>query len=341
MPSEATPAAGVTIGAWFVSDDPNDATFFPQIGLRSDDPKGKEIYWRCICDFYASSKAINTTARHVLFTNTNLPTVDGLSVGEFLSGIGIDVINIPITYRIKSPEIKSWGNQFYILDVIKYLSKESVDQLYLILDTDCVWIKPVDDMASAIAEHGVLTYELGHEAYLADQPINGCTRAGMADFLRREWPTDVASIPYFGGEIFAATSAETRRIADQIDAFWAHVADPSCEIKEEAHFLSVIYARNGYKAGTANRFIKRMWTTFSHRNTTASDFDLTVWHLPAEKKTGFLELFKRLAAAFKAGRPFGDILSTQTYAQVMGVPNRSPSKFASDLAEKLREKLKL
>ena len=91
----------------------------------------------------------------------------------------------------------------------------------------------------------------------------------------------------------------------------------------------MLYALEGIASGTANRFIRRMWTTFRHNNLVPGDRDLAIWHLPAEKRTGLADLFARLAA----GHELGDIEAA------VGYPRRSPRKFVRDLTLKLREKL--
>ena len=56
------------------------------------------------------------------------------------------------------------------------------------------------------------------------------------------------------------------------------------KLNEEAHFLSLIYHHLGYDNIYANPYIKRMWTALRHDNIAKGDENLTIWHLPAEKK---------------------------------------------------------
>ena len=87
----------------------------------------------------------------------------------------------------------------------------------------------------------------------------------------------------------------------------------------------------------------RMWNTFQHNNLRRADADLAVWHLPAEKQTGFCDLFAQVTADPER-HPARDAeamgLALSNYARVMGHPRRRLSKFARELSLKKAEKLK-
>ena len=332
------------ISTWFVADDAATATFFPQIGSRSDAPAAQAVYWRCAACFFASSLAINPGARHRFYTNTALPSVDGVDFEALFTRWGVEVVTLPITYRLPRGSVGSWGNQFYIFDVLDHIAAEQDDAAHIVLDSDCLWLRPVDAMLSDIAQHGALTYLLDASEHAENEPINGLTRQGMARFLAAQGGPDLPATPYFGGEIFAARSDVIRTLASRARALWPLVCQQGPDApREEAHFLSVLYALQGIAPGTTNRYIRRMWTTFRHNNLQRSDADLTIWHLPVEKRTGFADLFARITAdpALHPGRDAVAMgLERQTYARLMGWPRRSLSKFLRDLCLKLREKLR-
>ena len=112
--------------------------------------------------------------------------------------------------------------------------------------------------------------------------------------------------------------------------------------REEAQFLSLLYHRHGYKEGTANPFLKRIWTAsgFGHfRNTAAEDRDLLVWHLPAEKRFGFLDMFREVCNEKSEfwptaiGRPFVDYA-----ALTFGVERKRWNRRIRDGAVRIRDK---
>lgn len=331
------------ICTWFVADDASTATFFPQVGSRSDAPETQAVYWRCTAGFFASSLALNTGARHLFFTNTRVPTIDGVDLADLFQHWGVEVIQLPITYRLPKGAVGSWGNQFYIFDVLDHVVSHELADRIIVLDSDCLWLEPVGAMERAIDRHGALTYELGDDEHAIGSAINGLSREGMARFLHRHGGPQLDQTPYFGGEVYAATLAVTRQVAARAKALWpdvvAHAPDAP---REEAHLLSIIYALEGIAPGTGNAFIRRMWTTFHHNNLAASDNSLAIWHLPAEKKTGFADLFALIAAAPGAD-PAAERdrlgLNRASFARLMGWPRRRPAKFVRDLALKVREKL--
>lgn len=329
------------ISTWYVADDAENATFFPQIGRSSDTAEAKLIYWRCVLCFFASSIAVNPQSTHVFFTNTTLPIIDGLDVSQILNQWRVKVVYLPITYRLPVGRVQRWGNQFYILDVIRHLAEYGRHERYVILDADCVWIRPVSALERAIDRYGVLTYILGEREYGTTDLINGLSRQGMARFLGSVGGKPHDAIAYCGGEIFAAKQKEIDKLAGQIDAIWSRVLAAEQDTpKEEAHLLSILYAMHGYEIGTANLFIKRIWTNLKHNNVEISDLDLTIWHLPAEKRTGFHDLFLKLKAAQSDYRdPLILGFRPDAYKLAMGIPRRNSSKLVRDLALKLRERV--
>jgi hypothetical protein len=341
---------GTAIATWFVADKPGEETSFPQVGGVSSSVEFQETYWRCIVCFFESSLRHNAGVPHLLFSNQEPPVVDGIDLVGLLQGWGVQIILLPITFRLPRG-VRSWGNQFYILDIIKYLAANKCTDNIIVLDCDCVWTKPAEQMSEAISRYGCLTYTLDDEHYRWDQPINGVTRQELATALQK-WTTycgidddserqNLPFIHYHGGEVFAATKLACCHLASLIESLWQWTLETKAVngIKEEAHFLSILYARSSYPSYTANSFLKRIWTTFHFNSVAKSDFDLAIWHLPAEKKTGFRRLFRKITGE---GREAWKNQTGENYkqaiAQVFGIPHRSAVKFFLDIFQKLAEK---
>jgi hypothetical protein len=334
----------ITIATWFVADTPETSSTFPQVPGASSSPEFQAVYWRSIAGFFATSLIQNPQADHVLFTNCAVPIIDGLNLQDFFFALSVRIVFLEITFRLPSKMAKSWGNQFYILDIIKYTTLHGQTEKILVLDGDCVWNGDIQGLSCAIDRFGCLTYTIGLDDYQAAQPINGVTRREMKDALLSWQPLhDIIScefgIQYHGGEIFAATLEECKRINSVIDDLWnwQKVDDSPVGFREEAHFLSIIYSFLGYASHTANPYIKRIWTTFKHHNASASDSKLDVWHLPAEKKTGFFELFQLIRLGML---PIDPAELRVELSRVMGVPKRNPSKMLRDATGKIIEHLR-
>ena len=332
------------IATWFVADAPEEGTFFPQVGAASHLAEVQAVYWRCVAVFFASSLAVNAGARHVFYTNTQVPVVDGVDLAVLLARWEVEVVPLPVGFRLPQGSVTRWGNQFYVFDVMRRFVAEARDERLMLLDSDCVWRSSVAPMAEAIDREGALTLPLGFDEHPEGEAINGLSRGGMARFAARHGGHELATIPYCGGEIVAATRACTARIVEQAERLWpALVAGEPDAPREEAHLLSVIYALEGVALGAASPYIRRMWTTFRHNTLLSADRGLAIWHLPAEKRTGFAELFARIVAAPPEADPRRDRAALgfdpAGIERAMGFPRRRPAKFARDLAAKLREKL--
>jgi len=337
-------AAQAIITTWFVADDAASATFFPQIGSQSDAPESQAVYWRCAACFFASSFALNPGHPHRFYTNTALPVIDGVDFSALFSRWGVEVVTLPITHRLPSGAVSSWGNQFYILDIMAHHAQTGSHAPLIVLDSDCLWIKPVDAMVRAIETHGALTYRIDNDEYPPGSVINGRSEADLARFLAAEGGPALAEVSYCGGEIYAASAALNRALSARAAALWPMVmAQGEYAPLEEAHLLSVLYAAEILTSSSANPFIRRMWTTFHFHNLRSADRDLALWHLPAEKRTGFADLFRRITRnplwhPARDGIAMG--LTQPVYDRLMGYPRRPARKFVRDIRLKLREKLK-
>lgn len=330
-----------TIATWFVADTPDTETYFPQVGRRSSAPEFQAVYWRCIACFYFTSAVQNPAAGHIFFTNTDVPVVDGFDIQGMFDSLNVEVVKLAITYRLPRQSTSSWGNQFYILDIIKYLARErEMPGSFLVLDSDCVWNGTVEAIDRILTRDEYALYTLSEAEYTEGQPINGVTRREMAGALS-SWREKTgsngmpAAIHYHGGEIFGATLEMCKELAKEIDELWTWQGHTDLVgFKEEAHFLSILYADKGFKAFNANAVIKRMWTTFKHNNIVAGDEDRDIWHLPSEKKSGFARLYRKIADGSLSRQPDG---LKRELRRSMGVPRRGVRKLVHDLLVKLAE----
>lgn len=328
------------IATWFVSDDAADGTFFPQIGRLSSDPGAKAIYWRCVVAFYATSLLHNEGCSHVFFTNTGLPTLDGLDVAKLLEGWGVEVVKLPITYRLPRGSVDRWGNQFYIFDIVKYLVTARRWDSAVVLDSDIVWTESAEQLHEAIERDGIVTYMHDLDAYPEGVLINGASRASLVAFMNRHDKKRHDRFIYCGGEFFAATLDAMDRMFRRLPPLWEEMMRCGDGPKEEAHLLSILYLLEGYPMGNGNRFIKRLWTTFKYNTVEKSDYLLPLWHLPSEKRYGYVALFAHMKrnGLLRYPRPAELKLERAQLGKQFGIPRRTGKKLVVDLAAKVREK---
>jgi hypothetical protein len=290
----------------------------------------------------------NPAASLVLYCNTDLQRVAPPDVSPVLQALGVSVQIVEITFRLPRGSVARFGNQFYVLDVIRDFCSGAHGDALVLTDSDCIWRQSAAELAKAVGEHRCLLYTLApadQKGYEVGRLLNGMSHARMTEVAAQEFNVAAGrSVEYHGGEFFAATLDYCRDIQPRVTQLWqraCHEATLADAIKEEAHFLSIIAEGAGITRGTGNRFIRRIWTNFEDLNPVADDLDLTVWHLPAEKRFGFRRLWQFLANNNAIWLSYTPSEVNRLTARYMGIPKRSPTKFALDVGEKVFERTTL
>jgi hypothetical protein len=312
------------IATWIYLDSAEESSEYPQVGKASHLPEFQQVYWRCVAVFFAISTQTNPNRKHVLFTNVaaeNLPVVDGLDLGRFLTQKGVTVATLPLTWQAPKGWHGKWRNQFYIFDILQFLENQfntsDPNAAYLVLDSDCIVNRSLDRLFEAVRAQNLCTLPMH---FALDYDINGLTRTGMRALYTELDGKDPGFNPeYFGGEIFAATHRVVQQINAMAPDIWQEMLDRFRDnrpkFNEEAHFLSYCYHKIG-NYGSLESFIKRIWTSPKYTNVTPVDAALPIWHLPAEKTGGIALIFKKLVQ----GQHTWDLASLGGW---LGVPHRS------------------
>ncbi|MCZ8522655.1 hypothetical protein [Paenibacillus caseinilyticus] len=292
---------------------------------------------------------MNPTARHLLYTNASeIPSVDGFDLNGFLrERLGVEVVRMELTYRTPPGYYGSWKNQFYLFDILKSIAAAEEDDTepYLVLDSDCVWLRSAGEIEKAIGRHGLLTMtaDVDHDTEFV---MNGLSRRQMKGLYEELLGHPLPGIPYYyGGEWFAANAGEFRRVMAELGGVWEQsmqrFAGGKAKFNEEAQMLSYVYDKLGYESRTANVFIKRIWTQLTgFNNVEEQDRQLTLWHLPSEKKLGIARLYAEVIREESAfWQTDGGAAYVDYMAAVMGVPKRSVAKTLKDARALIFHKL--
>lgn len=309
-----------------------------QVGGISSSEQFQSIYWRCVVVNFASSVRNNPNANHILFTNLNyIPNIGKFKTEEFFLNLGIKIVSLPFTYQPPPGYFGAWRNTFYMFDIIKYFCNncDSMNDNFIILDSDCVWIDSADGIVKLLEEYGLISYEIN---YSYTHVVNGLSRVNMRSIYEEMGYQTIDEAPkYFGAEICAAKGRDIIKLSSEIDFIWEislkRFADHQPRFNTEEHMLSFAYNKLGYTAGTANFYIKRIWTTlFNYKNACDEDFELNIWHVPSEKKYGIKRLFTQVCNSeskfwkLPIGKPFA-----QYVGRYLGIPQRTPLKFTLDI----------
>ena len=235
-----------------------------------------------------------------------------------------------------------------MFDVVRWLAAEVAEGgVGMLLDSDCVWARSGGRMAAMTRRHGALTYDLGLPE---DGAQNGLTLAEMGALYADLVPAlggaaPDSTPPYVGGELVAATGAVLREIDALAAELWPEMlrrhAAGLPRFNEEAQALSYLYHRLGVPYGTANPYLRRIWTTLLQGDDArAPDLDLTVWHVPGEKRYGLRRVFAEAADPGSAFWTLGGDAWRRHVGARLGLPGRSVRKLALDVPVAVRDKLR-
>jgi len=308
------------ICTWFCADEKGEESLFPQTGKLSSSQSHQNIYWQCIMVFYATSKRFNKTGKHLLFTNVKqLPVVDGKNISEILNQLDIEVIHTDFKYKTPKNYYGSFQNQFYEFSILEHiaLNDHNLKDNYLILDSDCIFIKPVQPLFDAAGPTGFISFE---DEVSADYVINGLSRNDLKNIYQELLQTEIAEIPsYHLGEFLLCSVENIHKIYEDFKLLWPQLLERNKKglkkFNEEAHTLSYLYFKNGWRAHKNNVFMRRIWTNpVFYREVRKSDPDLMIWHLPSEKIFGLHTLYHLF---FNKSSNYGFDINNQKFIEIV------------------------
>ncbi|MCU0447408.1 MAG: hypothetical protein MUE85_21130 [Microscillaceae bacterium] len=292
--------------------EPDEKVLYPQLkDVNAQDRRW--LYWQCVYVFFATSKRFNPSSRHILYTNEQAQVVkNGLDLLAKIKELGVEVkfhqfqhFNPPKGYS------NTFKNAFYKMDVIKELGKEEGN--FILLDSDCVWIKPVSTLNTMMDwEKEILLYD----TFTSTDPAKRDPKITKDNLYKSEVGKVFKQIdenyPFaephvFGGEVIGGNAQNLKIVAEELDKSFYHILT---KYKSEAelprfpngknifsgmeYWTSMIYNQMPLPYRDARAHIRRIWTAFRVSSVKKSDFDLTIWHMPAEKKQGFPNLFQQM-----------------------------------------------
>jgi hypothetical protein len=281
----------------FIADAPDQGTIFPSAGGNSADPKVQAVYWRCLTVLFASARITNPDQRLVLFSNVTPPVVDGLDLARILpERYGVELRRVALTARLARELTPSWGNVLYFFDILASLGEEPDDTRLAVVDSDIVVTGSLAPLFASLDSHDYALYPV---STADDENVNGLSPRQMGAIVGQIRPElGLAPITHFGGEMFACSLGTWRRDAAVFQRLLEDAGSgsgPAAAVRTEEHIYSIASRLLGVAVADAGAQLKRIWT--SPRFSTVADGDeaLALWHLPAEKRYGFRDMFGALA----------------------------------------------
>lgn len=293
------PQRGLWVVTWMYSSPPGENILHHQVGRRSSSARVQAFYWRCVFVLFESSARHNPGARHLLFVNRPPPPViDGIDTTLLMRQLHIELVLLE-RLTLAPPDYHSaWNTQFLVLDILDVMARRAAgDDSVLILDADMIFHRPFDQAWRARVAHlGALLYSLEFDE---DADNNGLTGRQLLALARELDPAFAAPrFVYSGGELVACRGDRVGTIAADARAVFEQCLERHRQglrkFNEEAHLLSFVYHRHGYATHTANDLVRRIWTdrtTYCDARP-AEDDALVLWHLPSEKRHGFVKAFR-------------------------------------------------
>ena len=249
-----------------------------------------------------------------------------------------EVVTLP--YRCKPPKgwYSSWMNQFYLYDMLLEMGKRmKANDTLIVSDADCICRKPLDELFEIVRRKGSALYRMG---YKRDYILNGTSIEQMEKVYEGCYG-EKKQLYYYGGEFIALRGDNVARVNKEYPILWKYnlaQSEDSARLHEEAHTFSVLAARLEICNDEGNKFVKRLWTSgWSFNNVEEGDENLSVWHMPSEKKTGLHRLYRLL---IREGGIKDDKTFWRKASKWCGVPHAGWGKVVVDFYLKSRLKIK-
>lgn len=186
----------------------------------------------------------------------------------------------------------SWALAYYKLCVMKTLVDEGRYEKILLMDADTFTTQSYSDLWKE-CDFGVLMYPLGHTFSHYDR------ESIRKDFIKL-YPQESAkrSIVHLGGEFVAGNLQNLRKLMAMCEKVFAQMQLENFAVAvnagdETIWSIAATLIREELEIITASPYLFRFWTQdFYLVSTVTVNNPVCIWHLPQEKPTGILRLYR-------------------------------------------------
>ncbi len=298
------------------TDAARDASWYPAIGRTVSSDARRAIYWKNVLVSCATARRCAPDARVCVYTNDDADLdLNGASLHDVLNKLSVTRVFLPYE-KFVPPQgaSRKFRNAYYRFDVIQALAEQAGTEDALILhDSDCVWIRAVNDLARKIPVQGLW---LSAPRPLYPPQLRYPFKQSRADFgalYRAISPAYPEPFPkYYGGEFIGGRRAAFQQLRAELEWVWQRVAAMNCQAPvrlangegiydNDEYILNFICNRGVMPVTLTTGWMRRIQTLEGLRDVRLADMDLTLWHLPSEKRRGLLSL---TAQALDRASPF-------------------------------------
>lgn len=159
--------------------------------------------------------------------------------------------------------------------------------LICVLDTDTIFVDKCDYMWKE-AEDALLVFDVD---YSLESP-----KRLLTNKIAKQYFNIKTNINHWGGEILVGTSKRISNIINECTKVYEKIIPYINDIDEsfgQEALLSIAIENSNIKVERANKYCMRYWTRRYYLVDTNFN-NIPVWHLPAEKDCGLLDIYTKI-----------------------------------------------
>ncbi len=251
-------------------------------GVNIKDNSGRiDLYLKNCCVALASARYYNPDCDVALATNIDVPS-------EYLKFLNENTIKITkIAFENFTFEDQYlWNLAFYKLCVIDYVVKNYNYKYVSYMDSD-VYVQSSFENIWKECNYSILLYDINHGLQVRDY------RLIVEEF--KSFTGEDKLITHYGGEFFASNRENAKIFIEKCKNIYNKMIEQDFETtKGDEFILSLAASQTKELVKNAGPYIFRFWTSgFRLVSTCYINNQVTVLHVPAEKESGMLKIYKK------------------------------------------------
>lgn len=247
-----------------------------------------------VLDIYLKNAFVSMgSARMNVSDNTDLALITNRDISDIwkkrFSEIGVHVLTVAFDSFV-FPANFPWMLAFYKLTALKYVADELIEyDRILYLDCDTVIQSDLEPLWQELEawENAVMMYSVNH-TYV---------HPNRRDIIETNNIISGKNEPivHFGGELLCAKRECLKRFMDDVERVYFAIKQKEFKVPNSIGDEALIsIAAEKYNVIYANPYLFRFWTDknfYLVSNLTVYD-PVAIWHLPQEKRKGFIRVYK-------------------------------------------------
>ena len=326
------------IASWFYRESADEASYYPQMGRKGDSVLAQSVYMQIQVPFFVTFKHYNPYCHFLFFTNMRQEDLPSFLIDMFDKIGGVEVVTLQ--YKCAPPKgwYQSWANQFFLYDILNYMENRMDDyDTFTVIDADCICQRSLTPFLTQVQQQGTGLYVVADEDGWSSSDL---TQSEMEDIYETFYGRKPSTpLFYYGGEFISLRGDKVREVNHAYVPLWEFnlklFEENKPKLNQEALLFSVLAEHLQIRNNYGNSYIKRIWTNPHLNNCKPEDRNLSIWHLPYEKRRGLHYLYNKLS---KTNYEIADEKKFWEKASLFcGVPEITLWKQLRDLVQKSKD----